>query len=98
MSEVRLEVVVTPRSATDDVRVEGAALRVRVTAPPADGRANAAVVRLGARALGVASRDVRIVVGTGGRRKVVAIAGLDAPGLAARLAVLAAEPDPARRR
>ena len=98
MSEARLDVIVTPRSAADEVRVEEEGLRVRVTAPPADGRANAAVVRLVARTLGVASRDVRIVIGSGSRRKVVAIAGLDAPGLAARLAVLAAEPDPTHRR
>ena len=52
--------------------------RLRVAAPPEDGRANQAVERLMARALGVHARDVRIVRGFGARDKVIEIDGLDA--------------------
>jgi uncharacterized protein len=52
--------------------------RLRVSAPPEDGRANAAVERLVARALGAHARDVRIVRGFGARDKVIEIDGLDA--------------------
>ena len=52
--------------------------RLRVSAPPEDGRANQAVERLVARSLGVHARDVRIVRGFGARDKVIEIDGLDA--------------------
>jgi uncharacterized protein YggU (UPF0235/DUF167 family) len=51
--------------------------RLRVAAPPEDGRANQAVERLLAGALGVHARDVRIVRGFGTRDKLVEIDGLD---------------------
>jgi uncharacterized protein YggU (UPF0235/DUF167 family) len=52
--------------------------RLRVAAPPEDGRANEAVERLMARTLGVHARDVRIVRGFGARDKLIEIDGLDA--------------------
>ena len=52
--------------------------RLRVAAPPEDGRANQAVERLLARTLGLHTRDVRIVRGHGARDKVIEIDGLDA--------------------
>ncbi len=81
----------TPRGGAD--RVDGVgedgALRVRVAAPPVDSAANDALCRLLARELGIARTGVRIVVGAMARRKVVAVAGIDAsavrshwPGLA----------------
>ena len=51
--------------------------RLRVAAPPEDGRANQAVERLMARALGVHERDVRIVRGFGTRDKLIEIDGLE---------------------
>jgi uncharacterized protein YggU (UPF0235/DUF167 family) len=51
--------------------------RLRVAAPPEDGRANQAVERLMARALGVHARDVRIVRGFSTRDKLIEIDGLD---------------------
>jgi uncharacterized protein len=52
-------------------------LIVRVMAPPLDGRANDAVCRLLARALGVRASDVTILRGERTRDKVVAIDGVD---------------------
>jgi uncharacterized protein (TIGR00251 family) len=59
--------------------------RVRVTAPPEDGRANAAVVELIASALGVERRRVTIVRGHTARDKVIEIDGLAADEAAERL-------------
>jgi uncharacterized protein (TIGR00251 family) len=72
----RFAVHVTPRAAADRIvgfDAEGR-LRVRVTAPPADGAANAAVVKLLAKALGIPSRDVVLVSGAASRDKVIDVA------------------------
>ena len=55
--------------------------RLRVAAPPEDGRANQAVERLLARTLGVHTRDVRVVRGHAARDKLIEIDGLDALGV-----------------
>jgi hypothetical protein len=62
----------------------GCALKVAVTAAPEDGRANAAVVRLLARELGLKPREFAIVQGEAKRSKVVALTG-DPNSLAARM-------------
>jgi uncharacterized protein YggU (UPF0235/DUF167 family) len=48
-------------------------LRVRVAAPPVEGAANEALLRLIADELGVPRRDVRLVAGAGGRTKVLVV-------------------------
>jgi hypothetical protein len=53
-------------------------LAVRVTAPPVDGRANEALLRLLARALGLPPSAVRLVAGESARSKIVEIDGLEA--------------------
>ncbi len=75
---------------------EGETLRVRVTAPPVEGRANAALVRLLAARLGVGQGAVRIVTGHGGRTKIVAVDGLTLEAVRARLASGDAPVDAAR--
>jgi uncharacterized protein YggU (UPF0235/DUF167 family) len=59
-------------------------LRARVTAPPVEGAANAALVRLIADELGVPRRDVRIVSGETGRTKLVAVDGLSSVAVGER--------------
>lgn len=66
----------------------GDALRVAVSAPPVDGRANAACVEVLAASFAVRRAAISLDPGARGRRKRVEIAG-DAAALAARLAVLA---------
>ncbi len=68
----RLTVRVTPRASRDAIEGfdEAGAVRVRVTAAPTDGAANAAVAKLLARALDLPSRDVRLVSGATSRLKV----------------------------
>jgi hypothetical protein len=85
--EARLTVEVRPRAGRDEiVGWQGAALRVRVTAPPADGAANEAVRALLAGRLGCARSRVEIDRGHAARTKVVRIAGLSLSEAVARLA------------
>ncbi len=86
MSEYLFSVRLTPRASQDRVvGWEGDVLRVRVTAPPVEGRANEALLRLLARALDVPTRRVRLVRGQTQRNKVVAVEGLSAEEVRARL-------------
>ncbi len=59
-------------------------LHVRVAAPPLEGAANQALVRLIAEELGVARRAVRLVAGAAGRQKLIVVEGLTADELVAR--------------
>jgi uncharacterized protein len=63
----------------------GDAWKVRVTAPAERGRANAAVVRLLAAALGVQRDAVTVVSGHASRDKIVEVAGLGAGDVERRL-------------
>jgi uncharacterized protein YggU (UPF0235/DUF167 family) len=58
---------------TDGLR--GGALRVRVAAPPVDGKANAALLAFLAGRLGLRPRDLRLAAGASGRDKLVVIPG-----------------------
>jgi uncharacterized protein len=65
---------VTPRSSASSIVGEGGgALLVRVTAAPAEGAANAAVIRVLAKALDIAPSDVRIERGATSRTKVLSV-------------------------
>jgi uncharacterized protein len=72
-----LEVRVQPRARKNELVVRGGKLLVRVTAPPAGGRANEAVCALLAKRLGVPKRAVEVRLGAASRVKVVSIAGMD---------------------
>jgi uncharacterized protein (TIGR00251 family) len=71
-----LPVRVQPRARRDEVvGWQGATLRVRVAAPPAEGRANHAVITLLADALGLPRSSIGLVSGAAGRDKLIRIAG-----------------------
>jgi uncharacterized protein (TIGR00251 family) len=83
---------VQPRAARDAILgLRDGVVRVRVTAPPVDGKANQALVRLLARSLGVPPSAVAILRGGTGRDKLVRIVGLDVATLE-RLASPGLEP------
>jgi len=86
-SATRISVRLTPRASREEiVGLRDGVLQVRVTAPPVDGAANEALVRLLAKALHVPPRDLRIASGATARTKVVEVAGLNASAVAERLA------------
>jgi uncharacterized protein (TIGR00251 family) len=80
-----LEVRVVPRGGRDAVvGWEGDALRVRVSAPAAEGRANAAVLRLLALHFEVPRSEIEIVRGASSREKWIRVDGLAPRALRAR--------------
>jgi len=69
-----IKVWVQPKSSRD--RVDGfqdGALRVRVTAAPTEGQANAAVIAILAKTLGVSKSRLEIIRGYSSRDKVVSV-------------------------
>lgn len=90
---IRLHLRVTPNAGVD--RIEGletrddgsTVLRVRVKAVPDKGKANAAVIALLAKALGIPRSAITLVAGDTARFKTLRIAG-DPAALAATLAKL----------
>ena len=81
-----LSVKVVPRASRDEVvGWSGGVLRLRVSEPPQDGRANAAVVALLAAALGVRKSAVAISTGHASAMKRVAIEGLTRDEIEQRL-------------
>jgi uncharacterized protein len=83
---VTFTVRVVPRASRNEIAgVQGEALRVRLTAPPVEGAANKALVKLLAEILEIPAHDIDIVAGHAGRQKVVRVADLTAHELEARL-------------
>ncbi len=75
---VRFSVRLQPRASKNEIAgLQGAALKMRVTAAPVDGMANEAMVELLSKALGTPRRNVCIVSGRASRTKVVEISGAD---------------------
>ena len=66
-----ITVRVTPGASHDRVVREGEVIRVYVTAPPADGKANKAVLKLLAKELGVPKSSLAVIRGLTSRDKVV---------------------------
>lgn len=86
-SGVTLRVRVQPRASRDALGgAREGALVVRLAAPPVEGRANAALARLLARALQVEPSAVQLVRGAAGRDKLVRVVGLTADEARRRLA------------
>ena len=81
-----LRVRLTPRAASSQIDGwDGDLLRVRVAAPPVEGKANRALLRLLAQALDVPPSRLRLVKGQTSREKVIAVEGLSEEEVRPRL-------------
>ncbi len=83
---VRFSVHVRPRSSRSAILgVREGSLDVALTAPPADGAANAELIKLLARALDVRRGDVSVVAGASSRGKLIEVNGMKTVDARARL-------------
>lgn len=72
-----IQVKVLTRSSKDQIMgKEGDVLKVKLTAPPVDGKANEALIELLARRLGVSKTRIEIISGRRSRLKSLLIHGL----------------------
>jgi uncharacterized protein len=78
---VQVVIRLSPRARSDRLRgiaatAEGRrAIKVSVTAPPQDGRANEALLQLLSQVWGIPRRDLSLTAGAGSRRKIVRVVG-----------------------
>lgn len=69
-ADLILRVQVQPRASHNELAgTHAGALKVRLTSPPVDGKANAALIAFLAEAFGVAKRQVTLLKGDSGRTK-----------------------------
>jgi hypothetical protein len=85
-SSVAFQIRVRPRAKKNAIAGElGDALRVSLTAPPVEGRANEACIEFFAQLLQVPRSSVTIASGQTSRNKVIRVAGLSAQEVRERL-------------
>jgi uncharacterized protein YggU (UPF0235/DUF167 family) len=69
------------------VGLRGDEIRIRIAAPPVDGAANEALIRLLADRLGVPRSAIEVTAGVTARSKVVVVGGIEPDSAARRLGV-----------
>ncbi len=86
ITKVKLTVQVQPQAGrnaivdfTDNV------LKIKITAPPVEGKANQELVKYLSKQLGIRKSDILIDKGLTGRRKTVIITGIDSTELQSRI-------------
>jgi len=83
---VAFGVRVVPRASRNKIAgIQEGVVRIQLTAPPVEGAANEALVSFLSSVLRVPKRDVELVSGQTARDKVVAVSGLSADEIEARL-------------
>ena len=83
---VLLPVRAMPRAAKNEIQgAHGDALKVRLQAPPVEGKANQALIRFLSDALDIPRSQLSIVSGETGRNKAVLITGITREDLISRL-------------
>lgn len=82
-----LAIRVTPRASHNEIVeiLSDGTVRIRLTAPPVEGKANEALVEFLSKILDVAPSRIEIVAGMTGRDKLVSILDLDAKSVHARI-------------
>ena len=75
-----LAIRVTPRASRNEIVeiLADGTVKIRLTAPPVEGKANEALIKFLADILGVAQSRIEIVAGANGKDKLVSILDMDA--------------------
>ncbi len=85
---VKLTVFVQPKSAKNQIiGPHNGALKIKIAAPPVDGKANAELVNYLSELLDIPKRQVDILKGDTGRNKTVEITGLSLESIQEKLGI-----------
>lgn len=87
MIAVTIDILVQPRASRAKIGpMHDGRIKIAVTAPPVDGEANAAVIELFAKQLGIPRGNVEVITGASSRRKTLRIADVTEQQIAELLA------------
>lgn len=76
--DIVLEIKVEPRSSRSGIEGRfGDALKVRLTSPPVEGKANKELIEILAKEFGIHKNDVKIISGRRSRNKLIKLCGVD---------------------
>ena len=74
----KIDVVIQPKSSRDEVvGLHGNAIKIKLTAPPVDGKANSALISFLAKKLKIPKTSIIIIRGQASRHKTLSIDGID---------------------
>jgi hypothetical protein len=74
---VTVDILVQPRASREKIGpMHDGRIKIAVTAPPVDGEANASVIALLAKRLGIPRGNIEVVAGASSRRKTLRIANV----------------------
>lgn len=77
-SSVTIEVLIQPKSSRDEiVGLHDGRLKIKISAPPVEGKANERLTEVLAKAFGIPKSSVDIVRGKSSRLKTLKISGID---------------------
>ena len=83
---VTFAVKMIPRASKNQIAgIEGEAIKIRLNAPPVEGKANEALIEFLADVLGVRRAQIEIVMGHASRHKVVRMSGASAKQIEEKL-------------
>lgn len=78
-----LAVRVTPRASKNEIVdiLSDGTVKIHLTAPPVEGKANAALLKFLSKVLDVSQKRLELVAGAGGRDKLISVIDMDADTL-----------------
>jgi uncharacterized protein (TIGR00251 family) len=87
--ETRITVRVQPNASRNEVvAITGDILKIKIAAPPVEGKANRRLIEFLSERLNVSKSRLSVLKGENGRNKVIAIEGLDRAEVLRRLSAL----------
>jgi uncharacterized protein len=90
-----VQVRIIPRASKTQIQgVLGGALKIRLQAPPVDGKANAALTRFLSEILEWPARKISLLSGETGRNKRIFLSGMSVAAACARLKITPSAPTP----
>lgn len=83
---IEVHIRAMPRASKNQIQgIYDGALKIRLTTPPVDGKANQALIKFLSKTLGIAKSQIELTQGDTSRRKTVRISGLTKPQLLERI-------------
>ena len=77
-NSLNIQVQIQPRSSKDQIiGIHNGRLKIKISAPPVDGKANQNLIEFIAKALGVSKSKIEIVKGRTSKLKTLKISGID---------------------